>query len=78
MLAKVVGMDQRVDEPELWELRVGVVATTAQADELMDRLARLLGPGHAPWSLAQVPGRLLDDDHRAVHESLLEEGGTEG
>jgi hypothetical protein len=61
-----------VDEPELWELRVGVVATTAQADELMDRLAHLLGPGQPPWSLAQIPGRLLDDDRRAVHASLLE------
>jgi hypothetical protein len=70
-------MGQRVDEPELWELRVGVVATTAQADELMDRLARLLGPGQAPWSLAQVPGRLLDDEHRAVHGSLLEQEEAE-
>ncbi|MDD7964277.1 hypothetical protein [Actinomycetospora lemnae] len=43
----------------------------------MDRVAHLLGPGHAPWSLAQVPGRLLDDDARAVHGSLLEQAEPE-
>ncbi|MHC1560319.1 hypothetical protein ACR9E3_15295 [Actinomycetospora sp. C-140] len=57
-------------EPELWELRIGVIATAAEADELMDRIAGVLDVGAGPWSLAQIPGRHLDDDARAVHESL--------
>ncbi|GLZ45095.1 hypothetical protein Acsp06_12800 [Actinomycetospora sp. NBRC 106375] len=62
----------RPGESELWELRVGVIATAAEADALMDRIAGVLDVDAVPWSLAQIPGRHLDDDARAVHESLRE------
>ena len=62
------------ERPELWELRVAVVATTTQADELMDRIAGLLGPDAVPWSVAQVPGWQLDPGRRAAYADLGEDG----
>ena len=61
------------ERSELWELRVAVVATTTQADELMDRIAGLLGPDTVPWSVAQVPGWHLDPDRRAAYDALADD-----
>ncbi|QWF84269.1 hypothetical protein [Amycolatopsis sp. CA-230715] len=58
----------------VWEIRLGVVASEAQADELKERIMRLLcpDPDHAPpcpipWSLALMPA---DDD---AYPGLLEQ-----
>jgi hypothetical protein len=63
-----------VERPELWELRVAVVATTGQADEIMDRIAGLLEPDPVPWSVAQVPGWHLDPARRAAYDALVDDG----
>ncbi|GAA3394373.1 hypothetical protein [Cryptosporangium minutisporangium] len=61
------------DERELWEVRVGFVATEQQAEQLKEQIARLLcpEPDHAPpcrlpWQIV-----LSRPDDTEVYESVL-------
>lgn len=50
------------DEAGVWELRLGLYCTGAQAEEIKERIGRLLcpDPGHAPpcpvpWTVSLLP-----------------------
>jgi hypothetical protein len=67
----------------VWELRVGVYATEQQAEELKERVSRLLcpDPDHAPpcpmpWSITVVHGSDLDDPD--PYPELVEQARIEG
>ncbi|WP_040834190.1 hypothetical protein [Nocardia brevicatena] len=60
-------------EKKLWELRLGMIATEAEARRLEERIARLLcpDPDHAPpcpvpWSIALCP----EEDMRSVEQEM--------
>jgi hypothetical protein len=69
----------------VWEIRVGVCCTKSQADELVDRIQRVLcpDPDHSPpcpvpWSTALRP---LDSEEAAadypelIDQARIERGG---
>lgn len=56
------------DEPGVWEVRLGIYATEKQAEEIKERIARLLcpDPDHAPpcpvpWSALLLRESDLED-----------------
>ncbi|MER8085403.1 hypothetical protein ABTZ57_09720 [Streptomyces sp. NPDC094048] len=62
------------ENPSIWEVRLGVYATQQQAEEVEERIARLLcpDPDHAPpcpipWSASvrHVPGQPGENDSYA-------------
>jgi hypothetical protein len=64
------------EESGLWELRLGIFATCQQAEELKERIIRMLcpDPDHAPpcpipWSVALLDGESLEEP--AVYADLL-------
>ncbi len=70
------------EEPSVHELRLGIYATQQQADEIKERVIRLLCPvpDHAPpcqvpWSMFMV--HMSDLDARDSHPGLLEQAEAE-
>ncbi|WP_344860005.1 hypothetical protein [Planomonospora alba] len=70
------------EEPSVWEIRLGVHATRQQAEEVRERVIRLLcpDPDHAPpcpipWSVSMLHRSDLDD-HDAYAE-LVEQARIE-
>ncbi|MEU7281441.1 hypothetical protein AB0A69_22095 [Streptomyces sp. NPDC045431] len=69
------------EDPSVWEVRLGIYATEKQAEEVKERITRLLcpDPDHAPpcpvpWSVMLLHGTDLDD----AYEELLEQARIEG
>lgn len=65
------------EEPSVWEVRLGVYATQQQAEEVKERITRLLcpDPDHAPpcaipWSVSVVPD--ADSYPELVEQARLE------
>ncbi|MFB7912965.1 hypothetical protein [Streptomyces sp. NPDC056061] len=57
------------ENPSVWEVRLGIYATPQQAEEVKERITRLLcpDPDHAPpcpipWSVSLLHGSGLDED----------------
>lgn len=70
------------EQPSVWEIRVGVYATEAQANEAKERFVRLLcpDPEHeppcpVPWSAWVVHESDLDDPE--LYAELTEQGEAE-
>jgi hypothetical protein len=71
------------EQGSIWELRLGIYATEQQAEELKERVQRLLcpDPDHAspcpiPWSTALLHGSDLDE--RDPYPELVEQARAEG
>jgi hypothetical protein len=71
------------DNPSVWEIRLGIVATEQQADEIKQQITALLcpDPDHAPpcpvpWSVALYHESELGED--APYETLVEQARAEG
>ncbi|MGK8503633.1 hypothetical protein [Nocardia asiatica] len=67
------------DAKRLWEIKVGVVATEAEAKKLSDQIAHLLcpNPEHAPpcpipWSIGIDSAEDMDEDRQLQYEDILE------
>ncbi|MET9381371.1 hypothetical protein ABZY09_09795 [Streptomyces sp. NPDC002928] len=61
------------EQPRLWQVSIALVATPAQHEELMDRLADVLcpapdhdGPCLMPWGMHSVDGDSLPPRRRAA------------
>ncbi|SCK48584.1 hypothetical protein [Streptomyces sp. WMMB 322] len=70
------------DEPSVWEVRLGIYATEKQAEEIKERIARLLcpDPDHAPpcpvpWSALLLHESDLDDDE--AYSELVDQARIE-
>lgn len=70
------------EEPSVWEIRLGVHATEAQAEEIKERIARMLcpDPDHAPpcpipWSAQLLHQSDLDDEN--AYDELAEQARIE-
>lgn len=70
------------EERSVYELRVGLYSTKEQAEEIKERVARLLcpDPDHAPpcpvpWSLLLLSGEDLDDSD--AYAMLVEQAEIE-
>ncbi|MBT2491632.1 hypothetical protein J7E96_24515 [Streptomyces sp. ISL-96] len=70
------------EDPGVHELRLGIYATQQQADEIKERITRLLcpDPDHAPpcpvpWSMSMV--HMSDPDARERHPGLVEQAEAE-
>ncbi|MFC4126403.1 hypothetical protein [Nocardia rhizosphaerae] len=76
--------------PELWEVRLGIVATEADLRRVTAAIETLLcpDPEHAPpcpipWALSVCAGDDLDDAERATYDDVVEQyrieaGSTSG
>ncbi|MEV0333349.1 hypothetical protein [Nocardia sp. NPDC050717] len=75
--------------PELWEIRLGIVATEAEMRRVSAAIESVLcpDPEHTPpcpipWALGVRTGEDLDDGERAVYADVVEqhriESGTAG
>lgn len=69
------------EEPSVWEVRLGVYATQAQADQIKEQIAKLLcpDPDHAPpcpipWSVMTLHESGLGDD---AYDELREQARIE-
>ncbi|MEU9239244.1 hypothetical protein [Streptomyces sp. NPDC048385] len=65
------------EQPRLWQVKIALIATPAQHEELMDRLSEVLcpdpdheGPCPVPWGMHSVNGDSLS---RRQREALLTE-----
>lgn len=70
------------ESPTIWEFRLGVYATEQQAEELQERIIRLLcpDPDHTPpcpipWSVSLLPESALDDHEN--YADLVEQARIE-
>ncbi|WP_324786473.1 hypothetical protein [Streptomyces sp. H51] len=72
-----------VEEPRLWEVKIGLIATAAQHEELMDRIVEVLcpdpdheGPCPIPWGMHSVTGDSLSPRRRkALLREIVETNG---
>ncbi|WP_406320223.1 hypothetical protein [Streptomyces sp. NBC_01637] len=69
--------DNVPEEPRLWQVKIAMVATPAEHEELMDRLSNVLcsdpdheGPCAIPWAMHSVNGDSLS---RCKRNALLTE-----
>ncbi|MBN3931963.1 hypothetical protein IQ279_20425 [Streptomyces verrucosisporus] len=72
--------DSGSEEPRLWQVKIAVIATSAEHEELMDRLADVLcpdpdheGPCPVPWGMHSVNGDSLTDEERSALLTEIEE-----
>ncbi|NJC71992.1 hypothetical protein HC031_20055 [Planosporangium thailandense] len=70
------------EEPSIWEIRLGIYATPQQAEEVKERISRMLcpDPDHAPpcpvpWSILMLHQSDLDDPDSYAH--VVEQGLAE-
>ncbi|MFF9345849.1 hypothetical protein [Streptomyces sp. NPDC014734] len=70
------------ENPSVWEVRLGMYATPQQAEEIKERIARLLcsDPDHAPpcpipWSVSLLHGAGPGDDD--PYPELVEQAEAE-
>ncbi|MGW3957436.1 hypothetical protein ACWEKM_42650 [Streptomyces sp. NPDC004752] len=70
-------IDDSSEQPRLWQVKIGLIATAAQHEELMDRLAEVLcpdpnhdGPCPIPWGMHSINGDSLS---RRQRKALLTE-----
>jgi hypothetical protein len=70
------------EESGIWELRLGLFATRQQAEEVQERIIRMLcpDPDHAPpcpipWSVTLLDGESLDEP--GVYSELAEQARIE-
>ncbi|MET9431086.1 MULTISPECIES: hypothetical protein [unclassified Streptomyces] len=70
------------EDPSVWEVRLGIYATEKQAEEVKERITRLLcpDPDHAPpcpvpWSVMLLHGSDLDDAE--AYAELVEQARIE-
>lgn len=68
------------DEKQLWEIRLGVIASEAEAHAVIDQIERLLcpDPDHAPpcpipWSVSISAGEDLTAEGRGAYEAVVEQ-----
>lgn len=68
------------DEKRLWEIRLGVIASQAEAREVAEQIERLLcpDPDHAPpcpipWSLSVDAEDEMTADRRAEYDDVVEQ-----
>ena len=68
------------DEKKLWEIRLGVIASQAEAREVAEKIERLLcpDPGHAPpcpipWSLSIDAEDDMTTDRREEYDDVVEQ-----
>ncbi|MFE7356901.1 hypothetical protein ACFU8Q_27985 [Streptomyces sp. NPDC057543] len=69
--------DDTPEQPRLWQVKIAMVATAAEHEELMDRLTDVLcpdpeheGPCPVPWAMHSVNGDSLS---RGKRKALLAE-----
>ncbi|GLK12817.1 hypothetical protein [Streptosporangium carneum] len=70
------------EEPSVWEIRLGVYATQQEAEEVKERVTRLLcpDPDHAPpcpipWSVSML--HHSDADDHGAYAELVEQARIE-
>ncbi|MFD9889259.1 hypothetical protein ACFWY9_07955 [Amycolatopsis sp. NPDC059027] len=70
------------EETSIWEIRLGMHTTRQQAEEIKERIERMLcpDPGHAPpcpipWSISLLPE---DPEDGEAYPELVEQARLEG
>jgi len=67
------------EEPRVWEIRLNLYATARQAEEVKERIARMLcpDPDHAPPCPIPWSTMLFEADDPDDHADLVEQGRIE-